>query len=162
MLTCSSTILFSLVLLSIVSIAITSSDPTVCPTYKKICDCNGDDINNCHWCGTPGCLPNSGDPCLFPIANGSLTWAGTLLAKSNKCLIVEKNYYYPFEHVAVSYLRPSALHTTCPWKGLASYYDIVIGDKVYNNSAWTYYHPNRAAERIANYVAFYPPPLIDE
>src|SRR5262249_22807910 len=54
------------------------------------------------------------------------TWNGALLAESERCVVVEGNRYFPAETVKREHLRPSATHTTCAWKGVASYYDVVV------------------------------------
>ena len=46
------------------------------------------------------------------------------------------------------HLRESATHTTCPWKGVASYYDVVVGDEVNKDAAWYYPEPKDAATDI--------------
>lgn len=51
-------------------------------------------------------------------------------------------------------LRDSPTTTHCAWKGEASYFDVVLDDRVIENAAWSYQRPTRAAERIARYVAF--------
>ncbi len=53
-------------------------------------------------------------------------WKNTLLAESNDTVVVEGNHYFPPESVHMQYFKPSATHTTCPWKGQASYYHIEI------------------------------------
>ena len=53
------------------------------------------------------------------------------------------------------YLNESDMHTTCPWKGLASYYDIVVDDEVNKNAAYYYPDPKSAASKIKNYIAFW-------
>ena len=58
------------------------------------------------------------------------TWNGTLLASSDATIVVEDNHYFPPESIRSEHFRESATHTVCPWKGLASYYDIAVGDAV--------------------------------
>lgn len=53
-------------------------------------------------------------------------WNGTVVAESDRCVVVEGNQYFPPGTVKPEHLRPSATHTTCPWKGVASYYDVVV------------------------------------
>jgi uncharacterized protein (DUF427 family) len=81
-------------------------------------------------------------------------WEGMLLAKSNTIEIVEGNIYFPPNSIKKEYFRDSDTHTVCPWKGLSSYYDIVVGDKINTNAAWYYPDPNPAAKQIKGYVAF--------
>jgi len=82
-------------------------------------------------------------------------WNGTVLAESDETVVVEGNHYFPLESVASERLRPSATHTTCPWKGEASYYDVVVGERVNRDAAWYYPEPKEAARSIAGRVAFW-------
>ncbi len=68
------------------------------------------------------------------------TWNDTVLADSADTVVVEGNQYFPLGDVRQEYVRPSDSHTTCHWKGVASYYDVVVGDKVNRDAAW--YYPN--------------------
>jgi uncharacterized protein (DUF427 family) len=52
------------------------------------------------------------------------SWKGTVIATSDKTIEVEGNHYFPIESVAKEFLKPSTTHTTCSWKGVASYYSI--------------------------------------
>jgi uncharacterized protein (DUF427 family) len=52
-------------------------------------------------------------------------------------------------------LVPSDTHTTCPWKGEASYYDVVAGDHRNPDAAWYYPAPKEAAKEITDRVAFW-------
>ena len=82
-------------------------------------------------------------------------WEGTVLAESNRCEEVEGNQYFPPDAVKSEYLRPSATHTVCPWKGTASYYDVEVGGKLNHDAAWFYPEPKPAAKQIKGYVAFW-------
>ena len=53
-------------------------------------------------------------------------WHGTVLAKSDRTVIVEGNHYFPLDDVNTSLLEKTETHTVCPWKGTASYYDVVV------------------------------------
>ena len=83
------------------------------------------------------------------------TWKGAVLAESNDTVVVEGNHYFPAESVNREYFRESATHTTCPWKGLASYYDVVVGGEVNKDAAWYYPEPKDAAKEIKDRVAFW-------
>jgi uncharacterized protein (DUF427 family) len=83
------------------------------------------------------------------------TYNGVVLAESDKFEIVEGNVYFPPETVNMEYFKQTALHTTCPWKGLASYYTVTVDNTALDNAAWFYPEPKRAAEKIRNHVAFY-------
>ncbi len=82
-------------------------------------------------------------------------WNGAVLAESNKCEIVEGNHYFPPDAIKRQYFKPSAAHTTCPWKGEASYYDVEVNGQVNKDAAWYYPAPKNAAKNITGYVAFW-------
>ncbi|NWG20460.1 MAG: DUF427 domain-containing protein [Chloroflexi bacterium] len=82
-------------------------------------------------------------------------WNGTVIAESDATLVVEGNHYFPPEAVKREYMRDSATHTVCSWKGVASYYDIVVDGAVNRDAAWYYPQPKEAAQQIAGYVAFW-------
>ena len=83
------------------------------------------------------------------------TWNGKVIAESDKTEVVEGNHYFPPESVHREFLKKSDHHTTCPWKGEASYYDVVINGKTNENSAWYYPDPKPEAKNIKEYVAFW-------
>lgn len=83
------------------------------------------------------------------------TWNGSVIAKSDRTVIVEGNHYFPVEDVADGVLTPSDTHTTCPWKGIASYYDVVVGGDRNPDAAWYYPEPKEAAKEITGRVAFW-------
>ena len=83
------------------------------------------------------------------------TWNGAVLAASDRCEIVEGNYYFPPDAVAREYFRDSATHTTCPWKGTASYFDVVVNGETNKDAAWYYPEPKEAAGQIKDHVAFW-------
>jgi uncharacterized protein (DUF427 family) len=82
-------------------------------------------------------------------------WKGTVLAESSDTTIVEGNHYFPKESVRSEYLRSSATHTSCPWKGTASYYDIEVDGERNADAAWYYPAPKSEAEQVKNRVAFW-------
>ncbi len=73
------------------------------------------------------------------------TWNGVLLAESDHTEVVEGNHYFPATSIHRQYFKQSPTHSTCPWKGEASYYDIVVGDQVNKDAAWYYAAPKEAA-----------------
>jgi uncharacterized protein (DUF427 family) len=83
------------------------------------------------------------------------SWNGEVIAVSDRCEIVEGNHYFPPEAVRRDALRESATHTTCGWKGIASYYDVVVAGKANHDAAWYYPDPKPAAQNIAGYIAFW-------
>jgi uncharacterized protein (DUF427 family) len=82
-------------------------------------------------------------------------WNGAVIAESDATIVVEGNHYFPPESVRREYLQPSDTHTTCPWKGVASYYHVVVGGQVNRDAAWYYPEPKPAASHIKDYVAFW-------
>jgi uncharacterized protein (DUF427 family) len=82
-------------------------------------------------------------------------WNGQTIAKSDETIVVEGNHYFPPDSVDMQFFADSPRQTTGPWKGRASYYDVVVGDEVNAGAAWYYPHPTRAAEQIEGYVAFW-------
>lgn len=83
------------------------------------------------------------------------TWRDWVIAESDRTIVVEGNHYFPPESVCRDRLRESSTHTTCHWKGQASYYDIVAGGEVNPDAAWYYPEPKEAAAQIRGYVAFW-------
>jgi uncharacterized protein (DUF427 family) len=83
------------------------------------------------------------------------TWNGKVLAESNRTQVVEGNHYFPADDVKKEVLRPSDTHTTCGWKGEASYYSVEVDGKKNEDAAWYYPTPKDAAKNITGYVAFW-------
>ena len=83
------------------------------------------------------------------------TWNGAILAESNDTIVVEGNHYCPPDSINREYFRESDTQSTCPWKGLASYHDIVVDGKVNKDAAWYYAAPKEAARQITGHVAFW-------
>ena len=82
-------------------------------------------------------------------------WNGKVIAQSDQTIVVENNHYFPPEAVNKEYLQPSDTHTTCPWKGVASYYHVVVDGKMNKDAAWYYPQPKPAAKQIQNHIAFW-------
>ncbi|MGC1954784.1 MAG: DUF427 domain-containing protein [Gammaproteobacteria bacterium] len=82
-------------------------------------------------------------------------WNNVTLAESQATIVVEGNHYFPPGSVREEFLKQSDTHTTCPWKGKASYYHIVIGANRNRDAAWYYPEPKEAAAQIRDYVAFW-------
>lgn len=82
-------------------------------------------------------------------------WNGAVLAQSDRCVVVEGNQYFPADALNMEYFQPSGTTTTCSWKGVASYYNVVVDGKVNQDAAWYYPAPKVAAKNIAGYVAFW-------
>jgi uncharacterized protein (DUF427 family) len=82
-------------------------------------------------------------------------WNGEIIAESDNTIVIEGNHYFPPNSVNHELLRKSATHTTCPWKGIASYYDVVADGKTNEDAAWYYPEPKEAAKEIGGYIAFW-------
>ena len=82
-------------------------------------------------------------------------WKGAVLADSDQTVMVEGNHYFPPESLNKELFKENDRHTVCPWKGLASYYDVEVDGQVNRGAAWYYPEPSKAAQHIQNYVAFW-------
>ena len=82
-------------------------------------------------------------------------WNGVVLAESDDTVIVEGNHYFPAESLAKEHFKSSDAHTTCYWKGVASYYDIEVGGEINRAAAWYYAETSPAAAEVKDRVAFW-------
>ena len=103
----------------------------------------------------------------MPTATATHHASNTILAiaDSSAYATVEGNIYFPplsllVEPAALdapnTHLHESGTHTTCPWKGKSSYYDLILedGSKV-RDLGWFYPEPKTKAEHIKDFVAWY-------
>ena len=90
------------------------------------------------------------------------SWNGAIIAQTEKFETVEGNVYFPPSTANRAMLKPSETHTNCSWKGVASYYDVVVGDKVNKDAAWYYPDPLPAAAQIKDHIAFWKGVTIDK
>jgi len=82
-------------------------------------------------------------------------WNGAVLAESDRTIVVEGNHYFPADSIKAEYFKDSNHHTTCGWKGVASYYSIEVNGQENPNAAWYYPTPKDAAKNITGYIAFW-------
>ena len=82
-------------------------------------------------------------------------WNGKLIAESDNTVIVENNHYFPVESIKKEYFSSSSTHTHCPWKGIASYYNLSVDGKQNTDAAWYYPDPSELAKNIKGHVAFW-------
>ena len=82
-------------------------------------------------------------------------WNNKIIAESNDTIVIENNHYFPRESVNKDYLKESDFHTTCHWKGEASYYSLEVDRKINKDAAWYYPKPSEKAIAIKNYIAFW-------
>jgi len=83
------------------------------------------------------------------------TWNGVTLAESDEYEVVEGNVYFPRGALKEEFFRPSGTHTTCGWKGKASYLSVVVDGAENTDAAWYYPEPMDAARNITGHVAFW-------
>ena len=82
-------------------------------------------------------------------------WNGEIIAQSDETIVIENNHYFPQDAIIKEFFAPSSKHTHCPWKGEASYYDVVVNGTVNSDAAWFYPEPKEAAAEIKNHIAFW-------
>jgi uncharacterized protein (DUF427 family) len=82
-------------------------------------------------------------------------WHGVTLAESDQTVVVEGNHYFPAESVRDEYFQDSPTHSTCPWKGEASYKTVSVGGEINPDAAWYYPQPKDAAAEIKDHYAFW-------
>jgi uncharacterized protein (DUF427 family) len=82
-------------------------------------------------------------------------WNNQVIAESSDTLVIEGNHYFPHESVKKEFMKPSDKHTTCPWKGIASYYDVEVDNETNQDAAWYYPDPKDGAKTIKGYIAFW-------
>ena len=89
-------------------------------------------------------------------------WNNTVVAESDKdtLIYIEGNWYFPPDAIKREYFKPNDMHTTCFWKGEASYYDVVVDGQTSEGGAWYYPAPMegsipKVGKDFTNYVAFW-------
>lgn len=82
-------------------------------------------------------------------------WNDEVIAESDETVVVENNHYFPRQSVKVEFLKDSSTHTTCPWKGVASYYSLQVNGQENKDAAWYYPETRTAAKEIEDYIAFW-------
>jgi uncharacterized protein (DUF427 family) len=82
-------------------------------------------------------------------------WNNQVIAESNDTVVVEGNHYFPFDSVKSDFIKPSETKSSCPWKGQASYYSLVVDGELNKDAAWYYPDPKPAAFEIKGRVAFW-------
>ncbi len=69
--------------------------------------------------------------------------------------MVEGNHYFPEDSIQTEYFEPSGTQTICPWKGTASYYNVVVNGNTNSDAAWYYPETKDAAKEIEGHIAFW-------
>jgi uncharacterized protein (DUF427 family) len=88
-------------------------------------------------------------------------WNGATLAESDDTVVVENNHYFPPDSINAEYFSDSDTHTTCAWKGEASYKNVTVAGEVNADAAWFYPEPKDAAANIKDYYAFWKGVTVD-
>ncbi len=82
-------------------------------------------------------------------------WNNQVIAESNDTVVIENNHYFPPESIQKEFFKGSDTHTRCPWKGVASYYTLIVNGDENTDAAWYYPETSHAAKPIEGYVAFW-------
>lgn len=82
-------------------------------------------------------------------------WNNQVIAQSDATITVEGNHYFPADSIKKEFFSPSDTKTTCPWKGIASYYSLTVNGEKNTDAAWYYPEPKEAAANIKGYIAFW-------
>jgi len=78
-----------------------------------------------------------------------------VIAQSSETIVVDRKHYFPENKVNKQYLKPIDHTSVCPWKGTASYYDVIVDDERSMRGAWYYPNPSDAAMHIKGMIAFW-------
>lgn len=66
-----------------------------------------------------------------------------------------RRFYLPLRDVRADLLVPSSTTSQCPYKGLASYFSVRLGNNLVKDIVWTYRYPLPECPKIENLVCFY-------
>lgn len=85
---------------------------------------------------------------------------GHVVADTRGALTLQESTYPPAQYLPLAdispgVLEPSSRTSWCPYKGEATYFDIVVGDERIPDAVWTYREPHEAVAEIVDHVAFY-------
>lgn len=83
------------------------------------------------------------------------TWNGAVIAHSDDTVVVEGNHYFPAASLDRQYVTFSNHRTTCPWKGQAHYYSLLVNGELNADAAWYYPDPKPEADMVKDRVAFW-------
>ena len=82
-------------------------------------------------------------------------WNGQVLAESEDTVTIEGNLYFPDDSVNREFFRPSSTTSSCPFKGQARYYTLLVEGQENPDAAWYYPDPKPAARNIKRRIAFW-------
>lgn len=85
---------------------------------------------------------------------------GVIVAQTDNALKLQEAkypavYYVPRADIETAYFQRSAHTTYCPYKGPASYFNLVVAGERADNAVWSYETPYPAMAEIKDHVAFY-------
>jgi uncharacterized protein (DUF427 family) len=85
---------------------------------------------------------------------------GVTLADSHRPVILFETglpprYYLPLSDLRLDLLQKSGSRSTCPYKGVASYWSVQAGDRVEEDLVWIYRSPLPESQKVAGLAAFY-------
>jgi uncharacterized protein (DUF427 family) len=83
------------------------------------------------------------------------SWNGVVIAESPDTVVVEGNHYFPESSLNRDYITFSNHKSSCPWKGQASYYSLMVNGEMNTDAAWYYPDPKPEADLIKGRVAFW-------
>jgi uncharacterized protein (DUF427 family) len=95
------------------------------------------------------------------VAHVEVRLSGRLLATTDRAMKLEETglparYYLPPDDVHIDLLRPTTFHTTCPFKGEASYWSLDVDGEIHDGIAWSYETPKVQAANVKGMLSFYP------
>ncbi len=89
-------------------------------------------------------------------------WNGQVIAEAPRedLIYIEQNWYFPPASIKTEYLAKSDTPYTCPWKGVCQYFNVVEGENISRDTAWSYPEPlpsaiEKVKKDFSNYVAFW-------
>lgn len=82
-------------------------------------------------------------------------WNNTVIAESDDTVLVEGNHYFPESALNRAFVTFSNHKTSCPWKGQASYYSLLVNGELLPDAAWFYADPKPEADMVRGRVAFW-------
>ena len=83
------------------------------------------------------------------------SWNGHVIAESDDTVVVEGNHYFPASSLKREYVVESNHRSSCPWKGQARYYSLLVDGDLNPDAVWYYPEPKEGAEMVRDRVAFW-------
>jgi len=108
------------------------------------------------WAGNPNYVVDF-DPVPARVA---ASFNGETVAESDRARVMFELghapfYYLPFDDLRAELFTPTNHHTFCPYKGVASYWSLTVGDRAAENVVWRYENPYPQLPQLEGYVGFY-------